>query len=349
MKSGYIIFSPGEKYQRENRKWQGIPSIERTENGILWATWYSGGEGEGPNNYIILVKSIDNGETWTQPILVIDPPGNTRAFDPCLWIDPLNRLWLFWSMSNGWFDGKAGVWCIRADNPDNEKPVWNEPRNIAYGIMINKPLILSSGEWLFPVALWNKMPYLPEMENLRFSCVYISTDEGKTINFLGFADVPERSYDEHMIVELKDNRLWMLVRTYYGIGESFSFDKGRTWTHGKPSSIKGPCSRFHIRRLLSGNLLLINHYGFNNKNRSHLTALISDDDGKTWKFNILLDERNNVSYPDAVQAKDGRIFIIYDHDRYGKKEILMATITETDIKAGKIVTPGSMLKRPIYT
>jgi hypothetical protein len=80
-----------------------------------------------------------------------------------------------------------------------------------------------------------------------------------------------------------------------------------------------------------------------------LTALISDDDGKTWKFNILLDERNNVSYPDAVQAKDGRIFIIYDHDRYGKKEILMATITETDIKAGKIVTPGSMLKRPIYT
>lgn len=342
--NNFVMFSSSAKYERQNRKWQGIPGIERTDNDTLWATWYSGGNGEGPDNYVIAVKSINDGKDWSKPLVVIDPPGNIRAFDPCLWIDPLKRLWLFWSMSNGWFDGTAGVWCIISENPDSEKPLWSEPRKISEGIMLNKPVVLSTGEWLFPVALWNRKPFLPEMNNLRFSNVYISTDNGKTISLLSHAVVPERSADEHMIVEIKKDVLWMLVRTSYGIGESFSFDRGRTWSSGKPSSISGPDSRFHIRRLKSGKLLLINHYGFINKTRSHMTALLSEDEGKTWNFKIILDERDNVSYPDATETNDGRIFIVYDHDRYGKKEILLSIITEEDIKTGKIVSQSSQLK-----
>ena len=33
-----------------------------------------------------------------------------------------------------------------------------------------------------------------------------------------------------MIVELRDGRLWMLARTKYGLGESYSSDQGRTWS-----------------------------------------------------------------------------------------------------------------------
>ncbi|MCM8816403.1 MAG: glycoside hydrolase [Candidatus Omnitrophica bacterium] len=339
-----VIFDPGLKYSRINRKWQGIPGIERTKDKTLWATWYSGGDGEGPENYVILVKSKDEGKTWSDPLIIIDPPGNTRAFDPCLWVDPSGRLWLFWAMSDGWWDGKGGVWAIFNENPENEKFIWSKPRKIADGIMMNKPIVLSTGEWLFPVAIWNREPFVQKVSHLRFSNVYISTDSGKTIKYLGSADVPERTCDEHMIVELKDGSLWMLVRTSYGIGESFSYNRGRTWTPGKSSGIPGPNSRFHIRRLKSGNLLLVNHYGFEDKIRSHLTAMLSDDEGKSWPYRIVIDEREKVSYPDATEDEDGSIFIIYDHDRHGAKQILMAIITEDDIKAGKIVSSGSELR-----
>jgi hypothetical protein len=42
---------------------------------------------------------------------------------------------------------------------------------------------------------------------------YCSSDQGKTFEKTGFADVPNREFDVHMIVERQDKRLWMLVRT----------------------------------------------------------------------------------------------------------------------------------------
>ena len=37
-------------YADDQRQFQGIPSIAMTPGGRLWATWYSGGAGEGPDN-----------------------------------------------------------------------------------------------------------------------------------------------------------------------------------------------------------------------------------------------------------------------------------------------------------
>ena len=58
----------------------------------------------------------------------------------------------------------------------------------------------------------------------------------------------------------------------------------------------------------------------------------------------MIDERSAVSYPDADQADDGRIFLIYDRDRKGAREILVATFTEADVAAGKLVDPRSALR-----
>ena len=339
-----IKLNPGDAYSSQNRTWQGIPSLERTAAGRLWATWYSGGEGEGPDNYILLVTSSDDGHTWSEPRLVIDPPGKVRAHDPSIWLDPLGRLWLFWTQSYDWFDGRAGVWTIQTENPEVENPVWTEPKRLCHGNMLNKPVVLSTGEWLLPAALWaSREPRLPELAYYRFSCVYCSTDQGQAWTLRGRADVPERGFDEHQLVERRDGSLWMLVRTRYGIGESFSNDSGFTWSPGQHSSIEGPGSRFFIRRLQSGRLLLVNHHHF--QGRSHLTALLSEDDGQTWIEGLLLDKRFNVAYPDGVQASDGRIFIIYDHKRYSAKEILLAVFTEEDILAGKCVSKACRLKQ----
>jgi hypothetical protein len=244
------------------------------------------------------------------------------------------------------------VWCITTDAPDKAVPAWSAPRYIAPGVMMNKPTVLDSGEWLFPIALWRsttpKSPpeYTHEPGELGGSNVYISTDQGETIEFLGQALVPETTYDEHMIVERADDSLWMLVRTRYGIGMSTSADRGKTWAPGEPSGIPHPSARFHIRRLASGNLLLVRHNPPDEKTRSHLTAYLSEDDGKTWEGGLVIDARKGVSYPDTVQAPDGTIYCIYDFERHGARHILMATFTEEDIRAGDWVS-GAARQRVI--
>ena len=62
---------------------------------------------------------------------------------------------------------------------------------------------------------------------------------------------------------------------------------------------------------------------------------ISYDDGASWPHRLLLDERERVSYPDAVEGPDGLIRIVYDFNRFDNREIIMATVAEQDILAGK--------------
>jgi len=45
-----------------------------------------------------------------------------------------------------------------------------------------------------------------------------------------------------------------------------------------------------------------------------------------------------------VVAVAGSIYIIYDHERYKAKEILMARVTQEDILAGQLITPSSVLR-----
>jgi len=352
-----IIPNPGPEYHGAARQWQGIPGIERATNGRLWATWYTGGVEEGPGNHVVLVTSDDDGITWSEPVLVIDPGAPRRAYDPCLWHDPLGRLWLFWAQCTGPYDGRAGVWALRADDATDARPEFSGPRWLANGIMMNKPTVLSTGEWLLPIAVWVHGQPVAELAAERFSNVFASTDQGASWVYRGSADVPERWYDEHMVVERRDGSLWMLVRTKTGIGESCSTDRGFTWSPGRATTIWGPGTRFFIRRLRSGRLLLINHDPQGHpeqRSRRNLTAWLSDDDGVTWGGGLVLDDRDNVSYPDGIESADGRQYIIYDHNRGDRpnvargggteREILMAMFTEADVQAGRLVEARSRLR-----
>lgn len=340
-----------KKYDTFHRLWQGIPGIEVTKKGRIFITFYSGGTREQINNFVALLKS-DDGIHFGEPIAVTFKE-NFRCFDPCLWIDPLGRLWFIWS-----FAPENAVYAVICDDPDADELVWSEVRKIGNDVMMNKPTVLSTGEWHFPITVWpislDKMnPIYATTDPDRKAFVYETIDHGKTFTKLGGSNVPERICDEHMILELKDSTLAMFVRTTYGIGVSYSYDRGKTWTEGEDSGLKGPNSRFHIKRLKSGRILLINHYNFNGRN--NLTAMLSEDDGKTWPYKILLDERDNVSYPDAVEHDDGYLYITYDRERGAfrysldkvyedAREILIAKITEEDIISGKLVSPDSKLK-----
>lgn len=340
-----------KKYHTKYRLWQGIPGIEVTAKGRIFLSFYSGGKTEEVNNYALVIKS-DNGTDFSEPIAVAFKE-NYRCYDPCLWIDPLGRLWFIWSVAP-----EHSVYAVICDNPDADELKWSDTIRIGHDIMMNKPTVLSTGEWLFPLAVWNYGIrtggfHSEELYSDRKSFVYKTCDNGKTFEKLGGADVGQRSFDEHIILELKDSRLAMFVRTTYGIGVSYSYDRGKTWTKGVDSELGGPCSRFCIRRLKSGNILLINHHNY--KKRDNLTALISDDEGKSWKYKLLIDERSSVSYPDIKEADDGFIYLTYDRERGASRssldevyscarEILIAKFTEQDVLCGELTNKNSRLK-----
>ncbi len=336
-----VNFEPGEAYADEARMFQGISSLERSPSGRLWATWYGGGVTEDRHNYIMLVTSNDDGKTWSEMKLVIDPDkdGPVRAFDPCPWVDPDGKLWLFWCQATRGGGGDPHTFAITTENPDQENPTWSKARHIHDGVMMCKPTALSDGTWLLPTAIWGRD------ESCR---VVASTDQGDTWQLRGTASVPnkkDRNCDEPMIVEKNDSTLWMLVRTGYGIGESFSTDKGRNWTPVTPWEVKHTASRFFIRRLKSGNLLLVKHGPIETRTgRSHLTAYVSKDDGETWDGGLMLDQRSGVSYPDGAQAEDGTVYLTYDYDRLGQKFIYMTSFTEEDILAGKPVSDTAQMR-----
>jgi predicted neuraminidase len=344
----------------ETRRIQMASSLAVADTGRIWTVWYAGPTpNEDSNNYVVLATSGDDGATW-QESLVIDPDGSgpVRAFDPEIWLDPQGRMWVFWAQAvNG--GAQAQTWAIVTENSGDAKPVWSAPRHIAPGVMMCKPTALSNGEWLLPISDWEMR--MNKVEDGAGAGVWISEDKGATFSRRGGVLVPlkVRTYDEHMVVQRKDDSLWMLIRTKYGIGESVSRDLGKTWSDVEPSQISHPSARFFIRRLSSGNLLLVKHGAIKGASgRNRLTAFISKDDGTTWDGGLLLDARNGVSYPDGQEASDGTIYITYDYNRTQHRALHMATFTEGDALAGEDVygkvrlrlsvsTPGLMPLDPI--
>ncbi|MDO5581836.1 MAG: exo-alpha-sialidase [Planctomycetia bacterium] len=360
------VLRPVPRYlQDAERKFQSAPSLTVTPGGRLWVAWHTGSFGsEGEENCHVAASSGDGGKTWTPPLFAVDVPGPLRTLDPGFWTDPNGKVWLFFAFLYGQWDGRGGLWVMSPDDPENPNSEWSAPRRICHGFLKNKPLVTRDGRWLFPVEFMAAKPHnysrgkMVPMEKLPPDAVFSfpeyndadvfeSLDRGKTVHFLGKAHVPpkDRSCYEHMIVERKDGSLWMLGRTKYGIGESFSKDGGKTWSEMVPSKIPHPDSRFFIGRLKSGRLLLIKNGPMDRRTkREQMMAFLSEDDGKTWKGGLMLDERRGVSYPDAVQDHNGVIYAVHDRNRTTDHEILIHRFTEEDILAKKPVSQVCRLK-----
>ena len=347
--------SPLPKYDYDQLDYGMTIGIARTPGGRLWACWVAGED--GPKAFFVCAISDDDGVTWSKPVLVIDGqssrlPMSRSVLVGNLWTDPLGRLWIFFNQSMMQFDGRSGVWAAICENPDAEKPVWSAPRRIWHGFTLNKPTVLKNGDWLLPVSL-NREGFGPfkgafaELDPIRGANVSRSSDQGATWERLGRVAFPNPDWDEHMMVERGDGSLWMMARTGKGPMQSVSQDGGKTWAEPSfPEGIAHPVARFHLRKLASGRVLLVKHGATidTQQGRSQLSAWLSEDDGKSWKGGLMLDERTGVSYPDGFQSPDGTIYISYDRNRSTDGEILMARFAEEDVLAGKLVGPRSRLK-----
>lgn len=331
-------------------RFQGIPGVEVTPGGNRFAVWYGGGDGEGPENFLMVARCAPQlpGE-WPIVLRVVHPGREIRCFDAGLWLDPAGNLRLFWSQSRcrktgkDISDGVNGVWQSVCTAPDAPVLSWSRPERICDGIMLNKPTVAANGDWLLPVSIWGEGiggGHLPDsLSAYSGANLFVSEDAGRSFHRRGFVRVEEgRTFDEHLFVERRDGALLMLIRTLYGIAEAVSADGGRNWTPPRRSSLQGPNSRFALRRLKSGALLLVNHQcdGPFSSVREKLAVWLSDDDGTSWTSAVMIDPRTDISYPDFAQQSDGTILCVYDRDRYGAGEILLAEFAEADLRAGRL-------------
>ena len=66
------------------------------------------------------------------------------------------------------------------ENPDADQPTWSAPRRIWHGVTLNKPTVLSTGEWMLPISLDQREGFGPfrglfkELDPLRGANVFVS-------------------------------------------------------------------------------------------------------------------------------------------------------------------------------
>ena len=347
-----IIVNP-QGYSSEERLWQGIPGVEVTKGGRLWVSYFTGGEKEpSTENCVAFAYSDDDGRTWNDPFFIIAHPSDgARTYDPCVWLDPLGRMWFTWCQARGSYSDLKN-WAIVLENPDATETEMKTalekatPRLLGDGVKLNKMTVLNSGDWLFFTA--SSTP--------TAITVWASTDSGATWSVRSLMSGNGYRVTEPMAVQLADGKIMLMTRIEKvdgvlmggGIGYSISSDNGKTWSDYQadlPKPLRGPSSRFALVKLQSGNLLFVNNDS--ETGRTKMTAYLSTDNGESWRYSCLLDERTEVSYPCVAQDKDGNIYVTYDKGRYIEKEIRITKFTEQDIMNGKIASEGSVVRMAV--
>ena len=327
----------------------GCPTVAVTRGGRIFLGYYFGGLREPHmDNCNILIKS-DDGVNFSEPVLAI-PSSKEKlihALDIQLWIAPDGALYVFWVQNDvlkstdgvrpaelpedyPWIsvdgydfgDFKHAMWCAVCRDPDADVLSFEEPRYLGAGFLRCKPTVLDNGRWL----LFN---YEQVSDRYAYS---VSDDNGKTFFRKYGAKKLLTPFDEAMAYQRKDGSIRMLARTKFGfLAESISFDGGESFDVATLSDIASPNTRFFISRTPSGRILLINNDS--SETRKNMTVYLSEDDGATWKYKRTFDTREQVSYPD-VDFYGERIYLTYDRERTGAKEILFLDFTEEDVIKG---------------
>lgn len=366
----FIRFDPDTSVGEEYRAWQGCPTIAVTQKGRLFAGWYTGGAFEPCiDNYNVLVKSDDGGKSWSFPILTIhsDNEKRERKIDIQLWVTGENHLWVMWTVSpyyetskpssiKGFLDGERWDYhrefshteVMVCNDPDADVLCWERPRTLCNGFMRNKPIALLNGSIIAPAY-----DYSGEQYKLRYS-----EDDGESFYDVAIDGKPDvKVYDEITVCERQEGKLRFLARTNRGyFAFSDSFDGGENWTKAKEYE-KAPSSRCHFGKLKNGMIVYVRNVS--DEKRIGMKVCISEDGGDTFPYEMILDDRVDLSYPDFDEDEFGNIYIIYDRERDNRKklnketwvseaakEILLCKITVDDVK-NKTLSEGSFLRRII--
>ncbi len=293
--------------------YQAFPDMCRLKNGDIVAVFYAGfghvslpSEPDWPKGgRICLVRSRDEGKTWTLPRTIYDDAADNR--DPHITELPDGRLALtFFSLirnnsAPNNFEGTGVKIAYSHDGGntwDTEAQTLTEPGAKWY---CSAPVrVLPSGTWL--LGVYRAAAPIP-----AYGGVLRSTDRGKSwsapIPIGRYSDVPLDA--ETDVIALKDGTIFSALRcSKPGIGMRYatSQDDGKSWSPVLDAGFHGEAP--YLYRLKNGAILL------GVRRRPDTVLYVSRNETLSWKGPYQID---NVlgAYPSIVERKDGTVLIVY--------------------------------------
>jgi predicted neuraminidase len=283
-------------------------------HGALVAAWF-GGSSEGAKDVGIWLSRYVNG-AWSPPAEVAtgaQPDGqrypcwNPVLFQPRATGRPLMLFYKVGPAPTRW-------WGMVMTSTDGGA-TWSAARRLPNGILgsiKDKPVELADG-----TIVAGSSTEAPDARNRWLVHFERSTDGGATWSATApVASAPSDTIDaiQPTILVHADGALQALVRTKSGrIGETWSRDKGVTWTPLALTSLPNPNSGIDAVTLRDGRFLLV--YNDTPRGRSPLNVAISDD-GAAWRDVLALErDPGEYSYPAVIQSADGLVHITYTWQR----------------------------------
>lgn len=273
--------------------------------GVLVAAWF-GGTNEGQRDVgIWLARKEDRG--WTTPVEVATgETADTRypCWNPVLFQPKEGPLLLFYKVG----PSPARWWGMLVTSDDGGK-TWSNPRRLPEGILgpiKNKPIALGDGSLLCPSSTEDH-GWQVHFER--------TTDLGRSWERIGpINDGVKFSAIQPTLLTYADGRIQALCRSRQKqVLESWSSDRGKTWSDLAPTALPNPSSGIDGVTLADGRQLLI--YNHTPRGRTPLNLAMSPD-GATWRSALVLeDQPGEYSYPAIIQTSDGLVHIAYTWKR----------------------------------
>lgn len=330
---------------KQENKYIGWPTITKTKSGELLAVFSGDRDAHVcPYGVVQLIRSKDNGKTWSDPVTICDTPLDDRdagilqtkdgtlvvswftslAFDNERYFEN-NPDWKKISdqLSPETREQWLGNWTRRST--DNGQ-TWEDPVK-QNGTAPHGPIELADGRLLYVGT--------GKVNEKKVNSVEASKDGGKSWEVISTIAIPEIDdiafYHEPHVAELPDGKLVAQIRyqpdekSMSYLRQSESFDGGLTWSVAHETPMWG----YPPHLIVLDNGWLLSVYGVRRKPYSE-RACISKDGGETWdiKNELILQHAINsdLGYPASVQLDDGSILTIYYQiDKKGEKTCLMGT------------------------
>ncbi|MEZ6129261.1 MAG: exo-alpha-sialidase [Planctomycetaceae bacterium] len=300
-------------------------SIVRLNNGsMLFAvTEFHGSGSDFAKAHIVGRQSADGGRTWSDSRILQANTGGMNVMSVTLRRLPDGTIAMFYLQKNSHSDLKPFVRISTDEGATFGTPVAVASAAGYHVVNNDRATILSTGRILVPAA---STPDVQTVNHFQSHC-FLSDDGGKTWrNGKGTVDADKRGAMEPEVVELRDGRIMMVVRTQMGYpGKAFSTDGGDTWSAMTPLGVQAPEAPATLRRVPStGDLLLIWNNTFtagagHGGKRTPLTAARSSDEGETWSIvdNLETNADHTYSYISLTFVNDRAVMSYWDSDASG--------------------------------
>lgn len=291
-----------------------FPSVCRLKNGDLLCVFYNGTGHVCPDSKISMVRSTDQGKTWSKPVTIVDTPMDDR--DPSIMQTRDGRILVNFFTRDSRTTGaaKESNKVLVAASEDGGK-TFGTPKRIdsgwSWAATSDEILQLKDGTLLCPIY-----GPMPGDKTWRAGVVF-SRDGGRTwdkepISTVAYDGVVR--YEEPALVQLKDGTVICALRTTNGDGfiyESKSVDGGKTWSPTTRLGLVGQASNLLQH---SSGVLLQAYRDRLNSGEVRGVAGVFCEVGKEWdpkkQFSIL-NIGGDCAYPSSVELKDRSILTVY--------------------------------------